>query len=257
MINLKKEILLNSSFLSDNNEINIDLSTLYKDKIENESFNLENCSNYLKIKNKDSILTNLFIKNTLDIPLENVKLKICDDGLFNLIPSSLRNTYTKESYISKNINCNIFSLGTLKPNETLNIKFNMLLNLNNSNSSLNNSLKSLDVINHELNNMKIKINQPMLKIDVKPKEDKIEIKNIGLTPLTNIVYRYEIPKGFLIDINSIKYNLKGVPCIIYFKAINNNILFKISNIPVDKKIIISLKHLNINSLLSFVFMTVK
>ena len=257
MINIKKEILLDSSFLSKNNEINLNLASLYKDNIKNESFNLKNTSSYLKVKSKDTILTNLSIKNTLDKPLYNIKLKICDDGLFYLIPSSLRNISTKESYISKNINCNIFSLGTLNPKETLSIKFNIILNLKNFNSPINKPLKSLDLINQELSNIKIKIDQSTLKITTRPKEDKIEIKNIGSTPLENIIYRYEIPKGYLIDTSSIKYDLKGIPCIISFKIINNNILFKINNIPNDKKIVISLKHVNINSLLSPIFMTIK
>lgn len=257
MINIKKEILLDSSFLNKNNEIRLDLSTLYKDRIENETFNLKSTSSYLKINSKDTLLTNLFIKNTLDKPLDNVKLKICDDGIFNLIPSSLRNISTKETYISKNSNCNIFSLGSLKPSETLEVKFNMILNLKNINSPFNNSLKSLDALNNELSNMKIKVHQSTLKIVTKPKEDKIEIKNIGSEPLKNIVYRYEIPKGFIIDTKSIKYDLKDILCTISFKIINNNILFKIDNIPNDKKIVISLKHININSLLSPVFMTIK
>ncbi|MDO4535819.1 MAG: hypothetical protein Q4B63_08435 [Clostridium perfringens] len=255
MINIKKEILLDSSFLNKNNEIELNLSRLYTN--ENKSFNLKTTSNYLKIKTNDTILANICIKNTLDTPLENIKLKICNDNLFNIIPSSLRNTSTKESYISKNLDCNIFSIGSLNPNESLDIKFNMILNLKYFNSPFNRSLKSLNLINHELNDMQIKLDQPTLKITTKPKEDKIEIKNIGSTPLKNIVYRYEIPKGFLIDTNSIKYDLKDILCTISFKIINNNILFKIDNIPNDKKIVISLKHININSLLSPVFMTIK
>ena len=257
MINIKREILLDSSSLNKNKEIELNLSSFCTNESKDKIFSLKSTSDYFKIKNNDTILTNLSIKNTLNITLDNVKLKICDDGIFDLIPSSLRNISTKESYISKNLNCNLFSLGSLKPSEILNIKFNMVLNLKNLNSPFNMSRNSLSNLKDELSNMNIKLDQPTLKVVTKPKEDKIEIKNIGSTSLKNIVYRYEIPKGFLIDTNSIRYDLKGIPCTISFKVINNNILFNINNIPNDRKIVISLKHININSLISPLFMTIK
>lgn len=248
MINIKKEILLDSSLLNKNNEIELSLLNFYLE--ENKKLKFKNSNDYYKIKNKDILSNTLLIKNTLKAPLNNLKLKINEDGPFNLISSSLRNTYTKETYISQNSNFNIYSIGSLKPNETLNIKFNTILNIENYNSYFNRRFHSIDDINNELNSMKLKLEQPMLSIVTKPKEDKIEIENIGSAPSTNIIYRYEFPKNYIIDAKSIRYDLKGLVCSISFKIVNNNILFNISNIPDRKKIIIYLKHINVNSLLS-------
>lgn len=129
----------------------------------------------------------------------------------------------------------------------------MLFNLDFLNSSSNNSLKFLNELDAELKNMKLTIDQAVLRVVTRPKEDKIEIENIGSKELKNIVYKYEIPKGYIIDTKSIKYNLNGALCNIFFKTIKNNIVFKFSNIPGNtydnKKIIISLKHIDINTLL--------
>ena len=86
----------------------------------------------------------------------------------------------------------------------------------------------------------------------------INISSDNKKKLKNIVYNYEIPEGYIIDTKSIKYNLNGALCNIFFKTINNNIVFKFSNIPGNtydnKKIIISLKHIDTNTLLGPSFM---
>ncbi len=256
MINIKKEMLLNSNSLNQNNEIDF---CIFDCCINDKKYNLNTNNDYVKIQNKDIVLTDLTIKNTLNTQLTDVKLKICDTNFFNFIPSSLRNTYTRETYTSENITCNIFYLGSLNPNEVLNLKFNMIFNLDSLNSSFNNSSRALNQLDEEFKNMKLKIDQSVLRVVTKPKEDKIEIENIGSKALKNIVYNYEIPKGYIIDTKSIKYNLNGTLCNVFFKVINNNIVFKFSNIPEstsdNKKIVISLKHVNVNTLLSPSFMT--
>ena len=261
MINIKKEILLDSSFIKKNNEFELSLSNLCTKEHEEKVSNLKTASEYLNLKSDDTITANISIKNTLNAPLYNIKLKICDDELLYLIPSSLRNISTKEFYISKNSNCNSFLLGSLKPYETLNLKFNILLKIKNLSSTLNKSINRLNFMNNYLNNTPIRIDQPSLKITTLPRENKIEIENLGSSPLKNIVYRYEIPNGFYIDTKSIRYDIKNILCTITFKMINNNLLFKIDNIPENtlknRKITIYLKHIDINSLLSKPLMSVK
>lgn len=257
MINIKKEIFLKSNSLNKDKEIDF---CILDCSANNKKSNVYTNTEYIKIKNKDIILTDLTIKNTSNTKLTDVKLKICDNNFFSVIPSSLRNTYTMESYTSENITCNIFYLGTLEPNEILKFKFNMVFNLDYLNSlPTSSSLKSLNELDNQLKNMKLKLEQSVLRVVTKPKEDKIEIENIGSKELKNIVYNYEIPEGYIIDTKSIKYNLNGALCNIFFKIINNNIIFKFSNIPENtcdnKKIVISLKHIDINTLLGPSFMT--
>lgn len=55
----------------------------------------------------------------------------------------------------------------------------MLFNLDSLNSSSNNSLKFLNELDAELKNMKLTIDQAVLRVVTRPKEDKIEIENIG------------------------------------------------------------------------------
>ena len=255
MINIKKEIFLKPNSLNKDKKIEF---CIWDCSINNKKCDVYTDTEYIKIKNKDIILTDLIIKNNLNTKLTNVKFKICNTDFFKFIPSSLRNTYTREVYTSENITCNIFYLGTLQPNEVLNLKFNMLFNLDSLNSSSNNSLKFLNELDAELKNMKLTIDQAVLRVVTRPKEDKIEIENIGSKELKNIVYNYEIPEGYIIDTKSIKYNLNGALCNIFFKTINNNIVFKFSNIPGNtydnKKIIISLKHIDTNTLLGPSFM---
>ncbi|MGL4570430.1 MAG: hypothetical protein ACRCVJ_05150 [Clostridium sp.] len=252
MLTIEKDIFLNSNFNVLNSPIEINLSALSINETDT-TYTREHIDppNY-KINYNDIILVNLSITNRSNISIENLQLKINDDNVFKFIQSSLINKKTKGVFIPENTCSNLFSLGFLHSNEKLTIQFYVTTNLNNLNHfQFNNPINFLTLNSHaicdESSESIIETNQSVLTINSKTSCGLIEIENIGTAPSKNITYRYEIPKGYLVDPDSISYILNGINCNISSKILNNNILFKIDNIPEsnsnsNKKIIISLKH---------------
>lgn len=79
------------------------------------------------------------------------------------------------------------------------------------------------------------------------RNNMIEIENVGSAVSKNIVYRYNVPIGFNVDMSSINYDVSNENCNIHAQKVNRSILFTIdkifpSNKNDTKKIKINLKH---------------
>lgn len=186
MINIKKEINLNSSLINKNNELKITLSSPCFDKANINNSLCLNQHNEIKVSNNDVISANILIRNTENIPLDDLKFKICNTDIFKFIPSSLKNKRTKELYICESTKDNIFSLGSLDSNDNINIEFCMRAHLNNLTLSTNSSIKLLSLKNDNLENEKldlVKIDRNELQISANPNKNLIELINIGSKPL--------------------------------------------------------------------------
>lgn len=247
MIKFDKKISIDSSFPLKNENLLLSLSNLYLNYD-----NTKKISNIIKIKNKEIIHLNIFIENISKCIIENLKLIINDDNIFEFIPCSLSNKLTKECYI--NTYNNIFNLGSINPNESLLLQLYIKVNLENLDfSSFNNPIKIFSLNSNDLESISSSLNilpiQAELNINISPYKNNIELQNTGSCPAKNLIYQYEIPNGFDIDINCIQYTFQNISTNVSVIKINNKLLFNISSLPettnlISKKLIIKIPNKN-------------
>lgn len=247
MIKFDKKISIDSSFLYKNEDILLSLSNIYLN-----CDNTKEISNLIKIKNKEIIHLNIFIENISKCIIENLKIIINDDNVFKFIPCSLCNKITKECYV--NTSNNIFNLGSIKSDESLLLELYIKVNLENLDfSGFNNPIKIFSLNSNDLELLSSTLNvlptQAELNINISPYKNNIELQNTGSCPAKNLIYQYEIPNGFDIDINCIQYNFHNINTDISVMKLNNKLLFTISSLPettnlISKKLIIKIPNKN-------------
>lgn len=247
MIKFDKKISIDSSFPLKNEDLFLSLSNLYLN-----CDNTKKLSNLIKVKNKEIIHLDIFIENISKCIIENLKLIINDDSIFEFIPCSLSNKITKECYASTYNN--LFNLGSIKSNESLLLQLYIKVNLENLDfSNFNNPIEifslnssTLETISSALNVLPI---QAELNINISSYKNNIELQNTGSCAAKNLIYKYEIPNGFDIDINCIQYTFQNISTNVSVIKLNNNLLFKISSLPettnlISKKLIIKIPNKN-------------
>lgn len=247
MIKLNEKISINSSFPIKNEEISLNFCNIYLN-----SDNTKQIYNLTKIKNKEIIHLHILIENICKCNIKNLKFIINDDNVFNFIPCSLSNKITKECYI--NTCNNIFNLGSIKSNESLLLQLYIKVNLENLDfSDFNTPIKIFSLNSNDpeviLSNLYVLPMQAELNINTSPHKNIIELKNTGSCPAENLIYQYEIPYGFDIDIDYIQYKFQNINTNISVIKLNNKLLFKISLLPettalIDKKLIIKIPNKN-------------
>lgn len=238
------------------NEINKTLNkasdfNIYKDNIE-------------KIKNNELIKVFLNVKNNTNSNVSDVILNILDDKSFKFVHSSIRDNKSKIIIYPLVSDKNLFSLGSIRKDGEMSIVyFVKYVNVDVSMKSVRRcTVLAADNNFIEIDN-KSKILQPslsVLKISTLDKRNIIKIENIGSEESKNIIYTYDIPFGYTIDIGSINYEFLNERVNVKAKKISNTIVFYMDKIPISeennrKVMTIIMKHKKVTQSLSGVKMS--
>lgn len=252
MIEIDRNIRIDSSCIKDKDNAEISLLNIYKkesDTINNEKGKIKG----IEVKNNERVRINIKIENTSDISFKNLSLIINDDNVFKFVHSSLRNCTTKEMYIPVSEGSNTFELGQIAKNQSMKVSFFVKIDTTKLNvAKIGYGAHLMSQENEEKDDVLIHASQSILMVNKNIRKNMIEIENVGSAVSNNIVYRYNVPRGFNVDMSSIKYDVTNEKCNIHAQKIDRNILFTIDKILPSskndaKKIKINLKHVPIDT----------
>lgn len=260
MITITRDFVIDNKITSNDDELNIKISNRYIKKNNNKDINNKES----KVKNNDIIKVLLNIRNISNNDISKLKLTIIDDSSFKFIHSSIRDNKTKAFLFPMSNESNTFELETIHRNSAISLSYfmqykNSDIVLKRLNSRVNIANCNKFMSNSQNNTLVLPL-IPVLKVNILDSQSQIRIENIGTDESKNVVYKYDIPKGYAVDISSIKYEFYNEKVSIKANKIGNNIVFYIDKIPVstelDRKILtILLKHRKVKPALGSVQMT--